>query len=108
MTKMHNTSPKTLTSLWDEAWALMHKWGMPLNEAQQQRIKNFQFPLDYEEPSQFSMAYFITEHFENLKWPDMPQEIKGLIHVYKIHMMNMWHWPEWGYADVKHEKMPKR
>lgn len=88
--------------IWEEAWFWMEKWGLPLNNWQKDRIKGLTDCR--EEPSKLSMAYYITEHCEHLSNDKIPEEFKPIILEYKIHMMNQWGWPEWGYKDVKHLK----
>lgn len=90
-------------SVWDRAWYWMDQWGIPIEDWQKQRISELDMSKE-REPSKFSMVYFITQHCVNLKENQVPDEFKPMIIEYKIKMMDLWGWPDWGYKDIKHLK----
>lgn len=97
----------TLLDVWKDAWYFMKIKGFPL-EGYQENLIVSHVPSWCENetrfPTQENLVYFITEHFENTKWPEMPPEVKTLIFEYKLSMMKEWKWPEWGYKDMKQFK----
>jgi hypothetical protein len=93
----------SFSRLWERAWYWMDKWEIPIEDWQKNAIADLDMSQEHE-PSKSSMIYFITQRCENLKEDKIPNEIKPMILEYKIEMMNLWGWPDWGYKDIKHLK----
>lgn len=85
----------TLLDVWKEAWAWMQSIGVPLKVEQKEQIKNYSLPKNYTRTPE-QMAYFLTEHYENIKEKPLP-ELVPIIAAYKQKMMELWGYPEWGY-----------
>jgi hypothetical protein len=105
----------TILDMWKEAWAWMRDNGIPLEPYQDNQIGHIALTKEEKSKSIQSMAYFITEHADGMmrhskkmyeEW-HQPDEIKELILNYKVQMMDIWGWPEWGFKDVKNLK-PKQ
>lgn len=87
-----------------EVWGAFYKWlrnnydiefsYMQTKYADESNLDIF----DNKKPEQ--LAYFITEFFENSKIPP-PDCLIDIIKNYKIMMMELWDYPEWGYKDIK-------
>ena len=95
---MSDKTPTTLRNIWREAWAWMKSIGVPLKAEQEEEIKTYYLPEGYKR-TPHQMAYFLTEHYENMKEPPTP-ELKLVIDAYKRKMMEKWGWPTWGYKGI--------
>ena len=87
--------------MWEYYYYWLDQWKIPIEDWQRKRIETKEYT---EEPDKKASAYFITAHCENVQSELIPEEFKPIIRDYKIHMMNKWGWPEWGYKDIKHLK----
>lgn len=91
-----------------DLWRKAYRW---LRDEQDIKLSVFQekyaneWPDDYDWSNTLpeDMAYCMTEFFQDRK-DSPPEHLIPIIQAYKIKMMEIWKWPEWGYKDVKHLK----
>lgn len=89
-------------------WTGFYQWcednDIPITNIQKAWIKQYRpVPMPQNTPPE-NLAYFLTEHFENISWPEMPDNIKEIILKDKVSRMKEWGWPSWGFKDVMYLK----
>ena len=96
----------SLMDVWDAAWHWMREEGgikfIP-GSLPERGADRWNGVVDFSGSTPEKMAYYITEHYEG-RQSEPPDHLRKVILGYKVHMMNEWGWPEWGYKDVKYLK----
>jgi hypothetical protein len=102
--KREDGKPITLMNVWSGFYRWCEENNIPITETQRRWISEFP-PLQIAKDTPAdNLGYYLTEHFENLKWPAMPEDIKNIILKDKVERMTLWNWPTWGFKDVMHLK----